>query len=247
LSTGVLVVGVILLLKGLSPVAGVLLVGYFAAVIVAFIYHDVTKWSSVIRRSLGRVPKGSIIGPNEVDIGLTIQMLLFTEFVFFGGAFGMYFYIRSTFPLWPPAGAPVLDDFIPRLQTLILISSSILIEWAVWQIRQGNQGRFKAGLIGTTVLGSLFSVLQLGVEYPHLIFNSILTPASGFFGASFYLLTGVHGSHVIAGIVAYSVASARALVGHYSERNYGFVEAAATYWHFVHIIWLFLFALIWHG
>ncbi len=247
LSAGLLAVGVILLLKGVSVLASVLLIGYFAAVIAGFIYHDVSKWSTVVAKSLGRIPKGSIIGPYGVDIALTVQMLLFTEFVFFGGAFGMYFFLRSHFPVWPPPGAPVLDDFIPRVQTLILISSSIMIEWALRQIQRGKQTAFKIGLVATTILGSMFSVLQLGVEYPHLIFNSILTPASGFYGASFYILTGIHGSHVIAGIAAYCVASVRALLGQYSERNYGFVEAVGTYWHFVHIIWLFLFALIWHA
>jgi heme/copper-type cytochrome/quinol oxidase subunit 3 len=248
LSAGVLVAGVILLLKGFSMIAGLVLVGYFTAVLVSFFAYDTRKWSSWVSKSLGRIPRGSIIGPYPVDIGLTIQMLLFTEFVFFGGAFGTYFYIRSSFPAWPPPNyVGILDDFIPRVQTLVLITSSILIEWAIWQLKRGRQTAFRIGLIVTTILGSMFSVLQLGFEYPHLLYELNFTPASGFYGASFYILTGIHGAHVLAGIAAYLVTTTRALAGHYSQRNYGFVEAAGTYWHFVHIIWLFLFALIWHG
>ena len=75
----------------------------------------------------------------------------------------------------------------------------------------------------------------------------VLGDVFGFFGASFYLLTGIHGAHVIAGVVAYMFVGVRAFMGQYSPKNYGFVEATSTYWHFVHIIWLFLFALMWQG
>ena len=159
----------------------------------------------------------------------------------------MYFTIRSQFAFWPPAGAPILDDFIPRLQTLILISSSVLIEWALWQLKLGRIRAFKAGLIGTTVLGSLFPLLQFGFEWPRLLLNNVLTPANGFFGASFFLLTGIHGAHVLVGVIAYVFVLGRTFMGQYSAKNYGFVEAASTYWHFVHIIWLLLFALLWQG
>ena len=159
----------------------------------------------------------------------------------------MYFAIRIQFPFWPPAGAPILDDSIAKLQTLILISSSVLVEWAVWKLKRGNMKAFKAGLIGTTVLASLFPILQFGFEWPHLILGHILTPSSGFFGATFFFLTGIHGAHVVAGVIAYCYTDARAFMGQYTPKNFGFVEASSTYWHFVHIIWLLLFALLWQG
>ena len=98
----------------------------------------------------------------------------------------MYFTIRARFTLWPPVGSPILDDSIARIQTLILISSSILIERAISQLKKGRQRAFKAGLVGTTILGALFPILQFGYEWPRLLLNGILTPADGFFGqASF--------------------------------------------------------------
>jgi heme/copper-type cytochrome/quinol oxidase subunit 3 len=235
--------GLFFLFKGLVLLAGFLMMLSFGAVLVAFLYSDTKNWAS----ALPRLPRDTLRGPFPVDITLTIQIIILTELLLFGGAFGMYFAIRAQFPLWPPPGAPILDDTIARIQTLILISSSLLVEWAVWQLKQGKQKAFKAGMIGTTILGSLFPILQFGFEWPNLILNKILTPASGFFGASFFLLTGIHGAHVVAGVICYVYTDIRAFMGQYSAKNHGFVEATSTYWHFVHIIWLFLFALMWQG
>jgi cytochrome c oxidase subunit 3 len=243
---GIALTGLFLALKGFIVLAGLLMMASFAIVLGGFLYSDTRNWSSAVRK-LGRIPRDTIVGAFPVDINLTIQLILLTELLLFGGAFGMYFAIRSHFTFWPPAGAPVLDDFIPRLQTLILISSSVLIEWAVWQLKLGRVGAFKVGLVGTTVLGSLFPFLQFGFEWPRLLLGGILTPANGFFGASFFLLTGIHGAHVLVGVIAYVYVVARSFMGQYSAKNYGFVEATSTYWHFVHIIWLFLFALLWQG
>ncbi|OFX15619.1 hypothetical protein A3K71_02040 [archaeon RBG_16_50_20] len=247
LGTGVALTGLFLLLKGLIFPGSLLLLLSFGAVLFGFLYHDTKSWASAVSRSFGRIPRDSVLGAFPVDINLTIQIVILTELLLFGGAFGMYFAIRARFAFWPPPGSPILDDFLPRIQTLVLISSSLLIEWAIWQLKRGNVGAFKVGLIGTTILGSLFPILQLGFEWPHQILNNILTPATNFFGASFYLLTGIHGAHVVAGVIAYGYTDIRAFMGQYTAKNHGFVEATATYWHFVHIIWLFLFALLWQG
>ncbi len=247
LATGGALTGLFFLLKGLVFVAGLLLMLSFGVVIVGFLYSDTKNWASAVSKSLPRLPRDSVLGPFPVDISLTIQIIILTELLLFGGAFGMYFAIRSQFPFWPPTGAPILNDTIARIQTLVLISSSVLVEWAVWQLKQGKERAFKFGIVGTTVLGALFPVLQLGIEWPNLILNKILTPSSGFFGASFFLLTGIHGAHVVAGVIAYIYTDIRAFMGQYSARNHGFVEATSTYWHFVHIVWLLLFALMWQG
>lgn len=234
-------------MKGFILPAGLLMTMSFVAVLAGFLYSDTRNWASAISKSLGRLPRDSIIGAFPVDINLTIQLIILTELLLFGGAFGMYFAIRARFSFWPPLGSPILDDFIPKFQTLILISSSILIEWAISQLKKGKDRAFKAGLVGTTILGALFPILQFGYEWPRLLLNGILTPASGFYGASFFLLTGIHGAHVLAGVVTYAFVDVRAFMGQYSAKNHGFVEATSTYWHFVHIIWLFLFALLWQG
>ncbi len=247
LATGIGLTGLFLLMKGFILPAGLLMSLCFIAVLIGFLYSDTRNWASTIGKSLGRLPRDTIIGAFPVDINLTIQLILLTEILLFGGAFGMYFAIRARFAIWPPAGAPTLDDFVPKIQTLILISSSILIEIAISQLKKGRERAFKAGLIGTTILGALFPILQFGYEWPRLILSGTLTPASGFFGASFFLLTGIHGAHVIAGVLTYGYTDVRAFMGQYSAKNHGFVEATSTYWHFVHIIWLFLFALLWQG
>ena len=245
-ATGLSAVGFFFLMKGVMLVAGFLLVSASALILGGFLYSDTRNWSSTLSK-LGRIPRDTLVGAFPVDINLTIQIIIMTELLLFGGAFAMYFAIREQFAIWPPPGTPILDDLIARAQTLILISSSILVEWAIWQLKHGRMRAFKAGLIGTTMLGALFPILQFGFEWPHLILNNILTPATNFFGATFYLLTGIHGAHVLVGVIAYCYTDVRALMGQYSPKNHGFVEATSTYWHFVHIIWLFLFALMWQG
>ena len=246
-SAGIALTGLVLLMKGFIIPAGILMTLSFGAVLAGFLYSDTMNWSSTVSKSFGRIPRDSVLGAFPVDINLTVQLIILTELLLFGGAFAMYFAIRVRFAVWPPIGTPILDEFIPRIQTLILISSSVLIEWAIWQLKQGKNRAFKAGLIGTTILGSLFPILQFGYEWPRLLFNGILTPSSGFFGATFFLLTGIHGAHVIVGVIAYAYVDVRAFMGQYSAKNHGFVEATSTYWHFVHIIWLLLFALLWQG
>jgi len=245
-ATGLAAVGFFFLMKGFMLVAGFLLVSASALILGGFLYSDTRNWSSALEK-LGKIPKDTLVGAFPVDINLTIQIIILTELLLFGGAFGMYFAIRERFVIWPPPGTPILGDFIARVQTLVLISSSILVEWAIWQLKRGRMRAFKAGLLGTTILGALFPILQFGFEWPHLILNNILTPATNFFGATFYLLTGIHGAHVLVGVIAYGYTDIRAMMGQYSPKNRGFVEATATYWHFVHIIWLFLFALMWQG
>ena len=247
MAVGAAMTGLFLILKGFLWPAALLLMLSFAGVLGGFLYSDTRNWRSAVSKSFGRIPTGGGIGPFPVDINLTVQLIILTEILLFGGAFAMYFAIRLQFPFWPPAGAPILDDTIAKVQTLILISSSILVEWSIWQLKQGRQKAFRFGLVGTTILGSLFPILQFGFEWPHLILDKILTPTSGFFGATFFLLTGIHGAHVVAGVIAYVYTDFRAFMGQYSPKNYGFAEASSTYWHFVHIIWLLLFALLWQG
>ncbi|MGO9643865.1 MAG: heme-copper oxidase subunit III, partial [Candidatus Bathyarchaeia archaeon] len=245
-ATGVAMTGIFLLLKGLVLYAGILMTLSFVAVIVIFLYSDTKNWSATLSK-LGRIPRDTVIGGFPVDITLTIQIIIMTELLLFGGAFAMYFAIRVRMGVWPPLGTPILSDTIARVQTLILISSSILVEWAISKLKQGNQKAFRAGLIGTTILGAMFPILQFGFEWPHLLLDNILTPSTNLFGAMFFLLTGIHGVHVVVGVLAFAYTDIRAFMGQYSPKNHGFVEATSTYWHFVHIIWLFLFALMWQG
>jgi cytochrome c oxidase subunit 3 len=245
-ATGVAMTGIFLLLKGLVLYAGILMTLSFVGVIAIFLYSDTKNWSAALSK-FGRIPRDTVIGGFPVDISLTIQIIIMTELLLFGGAFAMYFAIRVRMGIWPPLGTPILSDTIAKVQTLILISSSILVEWAISKLKQGNQKAFRAGLVGTTILGAMFPILQFGFEWPHLLLENILTPSTNLFGAMFFLLTGIHGVHVVVGVLAFTYTDIRAFMGQYSPKNHGFVEATSTYWHFVHIIWLFLFALMWQG
>jgi cytochrome c oxidase subunit 3 len=245
-AAGVGIVGVFFLLKGLIVYAGILMALSFIAVLGGFLYSDTKNWAKSLPK-FGKIPRDAVLGGFPVDINLTIQIIIMTELLLFGGAFAGYFAIRTHMGIWPPPGTPILDDSLARILTLILISSSVLVEWSISQLKKGRQKAFRAGLVGTTILGALFPTIQFGVEWPHLLLNHILTPTTNLFGATFFLLTGIHGAHVLVGVLAYCYTDVRAFMGQYSPKNHGFVEATSTYWHFVHIIWLFLFALMWQG
>ena len=179
------------------------------------------------------------------DVGFPTALFILSEIAFFGGAFIAYFYLRSSYAIWPPEGIHHLDVAIPSIQTALLIASSIMIEWSTAGVKKGNNTAVKYGFLGAVILGLGFAVIQMGYEWPHLLTSGELTPQDGLFGASFFLLTGIHGVHVIAGVIANIIVTIKAFKNQFDEENHGFLEAAGTYWHFVHIVWLFLFAFLW--
>ena len=123
LNTAALIAGLLMLLKGFMVQVGLLLILYYIAVLVAFIVKEVKTWPSVIASFFHRL-RGTPIPaePEKVGaVGFPTAVFLFTEAALFAAAFGAYFLIRSTFPTWPPPGAPYLDDFIPVCR---LLSSS---------------------------------------------------------------------------------------------------------------------------
>ena len=128
---------------------------------------------------------------------------------------------------------------LPLLNTLILLTSGTTVTWAHHAVQTGNQRGAVNGLGLTIILGLLFTCVQ-AYEYMHASF-----PFSGnIYGATFFMATGFHGFHVIVGTIFLIVCWFRARAGHFTpERHFGF-EAAAWYWHFVDVVWLFLFASI---
>ncbi len=249
LNTVALIAGLILLLKGIYTTVGLILVFYFIAVVVVFVAFEVRQWQHVISSFFERLQKTPIPAePEKIgSVGFPTALFLLTEAAFFASAFGAYFLIRSTFPVWPPPGAPHLENFIPRIQTIILLTSSVTIELAVWSAKRGNNRGVLAGILATMVLGIVFMGLKLGIEWPRLIYELGFTPASGFYGSSFYILTGVHGAHVVGGIIVLAIAAGRAKLGHFKPKSHGFLDAVSLYWNFVDLIWLMLFLIIWEG
>ncbi len=195
-----------------------------------------------------------------VQLGLRYGMALFicSEVMFFV-AFFWAFFESSLFPkelphdifaqtfaggVWPPAGIETFDPFgLPFMNTLILLLSGVTVTWAHHALREGDRDGLIKGLGYTILLGLLFTGVQ-AYEYGHATF----TFTGGIYGSTFYMATGFHGFHVIIGTTFLIVCFFRARKGHFKpDHHFGF-EAAAWYWHFVDVVWLFLFCCIyWWG
>ncbi|QXQ07012.1 cytochrome c oxidase subunit 3 [Sphingosinicellaceae bacterium] len=176
-------------------------------------------------------------------------MILFiaSEVMFFVAWFWAYF-SAALYPsgaeviggVWPPKGIEALDPFVfPLLNTMILLLSGTTVTWAHHALIHGDRKGLKQGLWLTIVLGLCFSAIQ-AFEYHHAEFGF----AGSIYGATFYMATGFHGFHVIVGTIFLMVCLARAYRGDFTPRQHFGFEAAAWYWHFVDVVWLFLFVSI---
>ncbi|MDB2325135.1 cytochrome c oxidase subunit 3 [Alphaproteobacteria bacterium] len=183
-----------------------------------------------------------------VQIGMRYGMMLFiaSEVMFFV-AFFWAFFDRALFPVggvWPPEGIITFDPFdLPLINTLVLLLSGCTVTWAHHALQHGNRRDFMMGLGVTVLLGVLFTGLQ-ALEYSHAPFGF----TDGVYPSVFFMATGFHGFHVLVGTMFLAVCWFRGRAGHFTpEHHFGF-EAAAWYWHFVDVVWLFLFAAIyWWG
>ena len=146
---------------------------------------------------------------------------------------------------WPPKGIEVLDPFgFPLLNTLILLCSGTTVTWAHHALIHGDREGLKKGLWCTILLGLLFTFIQ-AYEYIHAPFDF----KGNIYGATFFMATGFHGAHVIIGTIFLTVCLVRAYKGDFTPKQHFGFEAAAWYWHFVDVVWLFLFVSIyvWGG
>ncbi|WP_310621090.1 cytochrome c oxidase subunit 3 [Flexibacterium corallicola] len=163
----------------------------------------------------------------------------------FAGEAGQFSRVEHTGGVWPPQGIETFDPWhLPLLNTLILLLSGTTVTWAHHALIHGDRKGLKWGLISTVVLGVLFSALQ-AYEYSHAAFGF----SGNIYGATFFMATGFHGFHVLVGTIFLFVCLMRAMAGHFSSsKHFGF-EAAAWYWHFVDVVWIFLFVAvyIWGG
>jgi len=175
-----------------------------------------------------------------------LGMILFitSEVMFFGGLFAAYFNLRANAPQWPPEEFTHTLKILPFVgpATILLIISSFTCQWAVWAIRRDDRTVFIRGMAVTVVLGIVFLLMQI-TDYAFLGSEG-LTLASGQFGTTYYTLTGFHGAHVFGGVVMLSVILYRGMAGQFSGRHYDAVEGASLYWHFVDVVWILLFSLL---
>ncbi len=132
---------------------------------------------------------------------------------------------------------------LPALNTLILLSSGVTITWAHWALKELKRKQLIIGLAFTIALGMLFLYFQAH-EYAEAYTELGLTLSSGIYGATFFMLTGFHGAHVTLGTIMLIVILARSIKGHFTPENHFAFEAVAWYWHFVDVVWLFLFICV---
>lgn len=132
---------------------------------------------------------------------------------------------------------------IPALNTAILLSSAVTLTWSHWGLKKNNRTQLIVGLVLTVALGFIFEGFQM-YEYAHAYEHLGLTLASGIYGSTFYTLTGLHAMHVTVGAIMLTVILLRCLRGHFRPEHHFAFEAASWYWHFVDVVWLFLFIFV---
>ena len=191
--------------------------------------------------------------PHDTRGGISnpvLGMLLFitSEVMFFGGLFAAYFSIRANTPQWPPINPETSHPFslaiLPFVgpATILLILSSVTCQFAVWAIRRDDRVGFLRNMTVTVVLGIVFLAMQV-TDYT-ILGQEGLTLSSGTYGTTYYTLTGFHGAHVLGGVIMLSVVLYRGMAGQFSARHYDAVEGASLYWHFVDVVWILLFSLL---
>ncbi len=171
-------------------------------------------------------------------------LFLVSEAIMFGSFFAQYFYNRVQSPEWPPQGFERVPAApLGLILTIVLALSGITAHNADTAVRRDDQDGLRAWLGATIVLGLVFLGGQ-AFEYSNLILNQGFTISSGIYGTIFFTLTGLHGLHVTGGVLVMCVVLARALMGHFGPyRRFG-VQGTVLYWHFVDIVWFFLYAAV---
>ncbi len=169
-----------------------------------------------------------------------IIVFLVAEAMIFMGLFIAYLTFRAVAPVWPPAGTPELELLLPGVNTIILISSSFIIHNADTAIKKDDVKGMRLWFAITAAMGAVFLAGQL-YEYFHLEFGL----KTNLFASTFYVLTGFHGLHVFFGVILMlGVLWRSRKPGHYSSTSHFGIEAAEIYWHFVDVIWIILFILL---
>nr|YP_009136920.1 cytochrome c oxidase subunit III [Allonautilus scrobiculatus]AKE32144.1 cytochrome c oxidase subunit III [Allonautilus scrobiculatus] len=203
-------------------------------------------WRDVVRESTFQG-----FHTSNVSSGLRWGMILFiiSEVCFFFAFFWAYFH-SSLAPSpelggsWPPIGVTPLNPFeVPLLNTAVLLGSGITVTWAHHSLMEGNLKEANQGLFFTSTLGVYFTFLQVG-EYQETPF----TISDSAYGSTFFVATGFHGLHVLIGSTFLLVCLLRTASQHFSSSHHFGFEAAAWYWHFVDVVWLFLYTCVyWWG
>ena len=218
-------------------------------------------------RVIGESQRGSYNPQVDRSFRWAMTWFIFSEVMFFAAFFGALFYIRVlSVPEiaspdqaalwdgfknhWPTAGPAAKDAFtpmhawgIPAINTLLLLSSGVTVTWAHWGLIANKRQQLIIGLALTVALGLLFISLQ-AYEYAEAYSHMNLKMTTGVYGSTFYMLTGFHGFHVTLGATMLIVILVRSMKGHFTPEHHFAFEAVAWYWHFVDVVWLGLFVVV---
>nr|QZZ18168.1 cytochrome c oxidase subunit III [Badamia exclamationis] len=218
-----------------------LILGYIIVILTMYQW-----WRDICR-------EGTFQGKHTILVskGLRWGMILFiVSEVFFFVSFFWAFFHSSLSPNieigvnWPPLNITPFNPFqIPLLNTIILITSGVTVTWAHHALMENNFSQTKQGLLLTILLGFYFTILQ-AYEY----FEAPFTIADSIYGSTFFMATGFHGLHVMIGTIFLFTCFYRHNLNHFSSKHHFGFEAAAWYWHFVDVVWLFLYiSIYWWG
>lgn len=242
LAAGILAMGGVLFMHGVE--VGGLNIGYkgIAIGLLGVLLCMFFWWKDIIFESIGEKVHNRI-----TEVGLRYGMFLFiiSEVMFFVAFFWAFFY-NAMLPaeaigfVWPPAEIHVINAFyLPLMMTMILLLSGCTVTWAHHAILEGKNEEAITAIGFSVFLGFFFLGFQV-YEYSHLNFGF----ADSVYSSVFYMATGFHGFHVLVGALFLAVCWFRAMKGHFTPENHFGFEAAAWYWHFVDVVWLFLFIAV---
>ena len=217
---------------------------------VGVLYVMYAWWSDVVKEANNGHDHTPVVQMHHrygMMLFIASEVMVFFAFfwAYFDGFFRLddveqYARVAATGGVWPPTGIELFDPFhLPLFNTLILLTSGTTVTWAHHALLEGDRKGLRWGLVLTVGLGILFTATQM-LEYSEAGFSF----SGSMYGATFFMATGLHGFHVFIGTVFLAVCLIRAERGDFTpDRHLGF-EFAAWYWHFVDVVWLFLFASI---
>ena len=180
-----------------------------------------------------------------------MYIFLASEVMFFGSLFAVYFYLFGSHNVWPPSPPSSRPEYyvswfpIPLVNTVVLLSSGVTCHFAADAIARDNRRRFFMLQIATIVLGFAFEFGQL---YEFIsAFGRGLNLTANTFASAFFTMTGFHGLHVLGGLILLILILYRASKGQFSSQHHVGVAAVTLYWHFVDVVWIFLFGILYLG
>jgi len=180
-----------------------------------------------------------------------MYIFLASEVMFFGSLFAVYFYLYGSHPAWPPPAPSSTPEYyvswwpIPFVNTIVLLSSGVTCHFALDALAHDNRPRFFMLQISTIILGLGFEFGQL-YEFINA-FGRGLNLTANTFASAFFTMTGFHGAHVLGGLVLLTLILYRAASGQFDSRNHVSPAAVTLYWHFVDVVWVFLFGILYLG